>query len=235
MEARAYYSENQQDVNISTTQRVISVASGAYLLVSGLSNITQLSSIVRAMAGGYLLYRGSTGYCPITEALDTKGKALNIRETFVINKPRHEVYALWRSLEKLPAFLQHLNTVTVLNNNRSHWELKVPGGLASIGWDAEILVDKPNQELSWRSLPGSSIENSGKLVFESLYGGRSTEIQATITYTPPAGEAGKVVASLFNGWLERLVKEDLKRFKRYAEGDASRVIDIKTTKNGLHV
>ncbi len=60
--------------NIGTTQRIISVVSGAYMLWSAISNITSkkktgvIAPIWNVVSGGYLIYRGVSGHCPIKES-----------------------------------------------------------------------------------------------------------------------------------------------------------------------
>ncbi len=60
--------------NIGTTQRIISVVSGAYMLWSAFANISSkkktgvVAPLWNVVSGGYLVYRGVTGHCPIKES-----------------------------------------------------------------------------------------------------------------------------------------------------------------------
>jgi uncharacterized membrane protein len=54
---------------IGTTERIASVVAGSALVVFGLMRGT-LQGLALGGAGGYLVYRGAVGYCPITAALD---------------------------------------------------------------------------------------------------------------------------------------------------------------------
>lgn len=60
--------------NIGTTQRIISVVSGAYMLWSAISTLSSkkktgvVAPLWNAVSGGYLVYRGVTGHCPIKES-----------------------------------------------------------------------------------------------------------------------------------------------------------------------
>jgi uncharacterized membrane protein len=213
--------ENQQ-VNVSTFERGLSIVLGALFLYRGLKKFRKapLSNLVRASTGASLLYRGMTGYCPVYNQLDIDGKkttSVNIRTTVIVNKPRNEVYAFWRKLENLPLFMRHLESVTELDNTRSHWEAKIPSNMISIKWDAEIVKDDENSLLSWQSLPGSTIENAGKVEFRNALGDRGTELRIMITYRPPAGNLGTQVARLFNPLFEKMVKEDITNFKQFIE------------------
>ncbi|MEP7355825.1 MAG: hypothetical protein ABI847_01135 [Anaerolineales bacterium] len=66
----------------------------------------------------------------------------------------------------------------------------------------------------------SSIKTSGEVTFTSLSTGE-TQVTVKMTYDPPGGVAGDVVAKWFVNLDER-VDEDLKNFKAYAEGMSER-------------
>jgi uncharacterized membrane protein len=48
---------------------------------------------------------------------------VNIRSSFLINKPRQQVYDFWRKLDNLPLFMKHLESVEMIDDTRSHWVL----------------------------------------------------------------------------------------------------------------
>jgi uncharacterized membrane protein len=80
-----------------------------------------------------------------------------------------------------------------------------------------IIWEEKNRLLSWRSLPGSEIENSGEVRFEDAPGGKSTFVETTISYRPPAGAVGGLAAKLLNPGFEKVVENDLKEFKKIME------------------
>lgn len=239
MEAKAYYqSEEPSNVNISTTQRALSMAGGTYLVVSALKNAADspVNSFLKLLSAGYLVYRGASGYCTLTDAFSMRGKSLNIRTSMIVNAPPYEVYMLWRNLENLPMFMKHLDSVKVMDEIHSHWAVKIPGGVGTIEWDAEILVDRRGEELSWRSVENSSVENSGKIVFEDVNGGQSTLLHINIAYNPPAGKVGKAVSRLLNDVFGNIIKDDIRRFKQMVEGAETHTIQLKAHRtNGHHV
>ncbi len=210
-------------VNVSNFERIASAAIGAFLVFNSIKKIGRapLRSISRIAAGGALLYRGVSGYCPVYHKFEIDGsktESVNIRTNLVVNKPKHEVYHFWRRLENLPLFMKHLVSVTELDSRRSHWEAKFPeGNPITFKWDAEIVKDEEGSLLSWRSLPGSSIDNAGKVEFRDALGNRGTELRIMITYRPPAGNIGTNVARLFNPIFEKLVREDVQNFKSFID------------------
>jgi uncharacterized membrane protein len=206
-------------VNVSVPERVASVIAGSWLLLRALKK--RNTGILNASAAGYLLYRGLTGYCPGYAVAGKKKlpdpvKNINIRTTLTVNKPRREVYAFWRKLENLPLFMKHLKSVEVIDDRQSHWRARIPGGLGTIQWKAEITKEEDHYLLGWNSLPGAAVDNAGKVVFKDA-GENGTEVHVVITYRAPLGVAGESVARLLNQVFEDMVKEDIRNFKRYIE------------------
>ncbi|HRO42541.1 MAG TPA: SRPBCC family protein [Flavipsychrobacter sp.] len=204
-------------VNVDVPERLISVFAGGCLFLNGISK----GSLLKMGLGGYLIYRGAVGHCPLYSAigkphLPDPVKNINIRTTVQVNRPRHEVYAFWRKLENLPLFMRHLKEVKQKDDRTSHWEAFVPGGLGTIQWDAVIVEENENSFIGWNSLPGATIENAGKVEFREI-GDGWTEVHAIITYRAPLGIAGQSVSSLFTPLFEKLVRQDIKDFKRYIE------------------
>jgi uncharacterized membrane protein len=79
-------------VNVGDTERTISAVAGGFLLLYGLSRLS-LSTIVAAVTGGALLYRGLTGHCSAYQALDmsTSCGLENDEGGGRRMRPRHEV------------------------------------------------------------------------------------------------------------------------------------------------
>lgn len=214
--------ELTSQVSPEQNERILTGLGGAALVYLAL----QRPSIVRlltALAGGTLVYRAATGQWP-----DFKGLIQNAQESAPGNEPleitatqtvarsREDVYTYWRHLENLPRFMQHLETVTQLDEKRSHWVAKIPGGVGTVAWDAEITEEVENERLAWQSVPGSTVDNSGQVVFTQGPDGQ-TQIQATIRYNPPAGKLGDAVAGLFNESFRNMVNNDLNQFASVME------------------
>jgi uncharacterized membrane protein len=141
---------------------------------------------------------------------------VHVTQALTINRPRSEVYGFWHNFENLPRFMAHLESVEVLDNNRSRWKAKAPAG-TTVEWEAETIEDRPNELISWRSLPDASIPNSGTVRFKDAPGKRGTEIHVELRYQPPGGKLGSLIAKLFGEEPEQQVKGDLRRFKQVME------------------
>ena len=218
------YAGGSGTVNVGQNERMISVGIGAFLLSSGLNNLTRhpIRGLLRTVIGGVLLYRGVSGNCPMYSALGkTKGvthtQAINIRTGLIVNKPKDEVYSFWRKLENLPLFMKHLATVTEIDSRHSHWEADIPGGVGRIKWNAEIVKEEEGSLIGWQSIPNSTINNAGKVSFRDALGGQGTELEVVITYHPPAGELGAGIAKSLNPVLEKMIRQDIMNFKDYIE------------------
>lgn len=205
------------EVNVSIPERLVSVSAGTFLLLRGLRKL----SLLQMAAGGFLLYRGTTGHCAAYKAMgktslsdQTSGIEINTRLT--IDKPKNEVYAFWRKLENLPLFMTHLESVTQLEGKRSHWIAKVPGNVTTLEWDAEVINEVENSLISWQSLPGATVDNSGRVEFFDLNGGK-TELHVSIRYSAPLGAPGYGLSWLLNPVFKKLIRNDINGFKQYVE------------------
>lgn len=198
------------------TEKIVCIASGALLSLWGLKKFNLLG-LLTAAAGGALIYRGATGTWP-GNGLETSGTygEIDLHSRLTIDKPRAELYAYWRNLENLPNFMSHIQKVREIDNKRSKWTAKIPGGVGTIEWDAEITREEADRVIEWQSLPDAEIGNSGEVRFEEAPGG-GTIVETTISYRPPAGEIGEMAAQLLNPAFEKVVKKDLKEFKKYME------------------
>lgn len=213
---------NNITINLDWPERYASVLMGISLFASGIRRLTDrpVLNIVKSVAGGYLMYRGVTGHCPLYASIgkyNTTPRNVNIRNTFIVNRPRAEVYRFWRQLDHLPSFLSHLKSVTVLDAKRSHWEVKLPGKVAKISWDAEIVEDQEGYLIGWQSVPGAMIHNAGKVEFKDSPDGKGTILSIVISYTPPAGGVGTAVGRLLNPVFEKIVRKDISNLKSYLE------------------
>jgi len=208
--------------NIDQGERIISLLAGSWLLYKSLQKIGKhpLLGLQGAAAGGLMLYRGATGVCPVYQKIGkdtTDPQAINITQDLVVNAPVDKVYAFWRELSNLPRFMTHLKTVEQTSEQVSLWTANTPGGLVDLNWKAEITREEPGAYLGWQSLEGSMIDNAGKIEFRETLNGTGTELHIEIDYFPPAGSLGRAITSFFNGIFQRMIREDIQRFKTYAE------------------
>ncbi len=140
-----------------------------------------------------------------------------MRKAITINRPPEEVYAYWRNLENRPRFMAHLKSVrecstTGAPTGRSHAPLGT-----TVEWTAEIIEDRPNELISWRSTEDAQVPNSGTVRFIRAPGGRGTEVHLEVEFDPPAGAVGATIAKLMGRDPSQQVDGDLRRFKQIME------------------
>ena len=95
---------------------------------------------------------------------------MHVHKRITVERPRPQVYAFWRNLTQLPQFMDHLASVQGDAEGITHWRAKGPAG--SVEWDAEMVEDKPNELISWRSLEGADVRNSGAVRFFDAESGK---------------------------------------------------------------
>jgi uncharacterized membrane protein len=192
----------------SRALRIPLIAGGATLAALGIKRRSLLGAGMAA-GGGLLMYRGITAKGAWLPTL------IHVRKSITIDKPPEELYRFWRDFENLPRFMRHLKSVRS-GASRLHWVSTGPLG-KSFSWEAEIVEDRENELISWRTLPGSQIENQGTVRFQPAPEGRGTEVRVELLYRPPAGRVGAAFAMLFGEEPEQQIREDLRRFKELME------------------
>lgn len=209
-------------INVSPTQRWISGVGGGLLLANGLRQ-RSLFGMLQAALGVGLLFRGTSGHCPITswtnngqDETSDQAEALEVETSVTIDKSPEEVYRLWRNLRELPRFMRHLESVEE-HGETSTWVARAPAGMGKLKWEAEITTDQPGRRLAWRSVGTAPVDNAGEVTFQEAPGKRGTEVKACIAYRPPAGDLGRRAGKAMSPAFRQMVHADLKRFKQYAE------------------
>jgi uncharacterized membrane protein len=139
-----------------------------------------------------------------------------VTASVTINRPPEEVYAFWRQLDNLPQFMQHLESVDVIDDRRSHWTARAPAG-KTVEWDAVITQDRPNELIGWRSEEDAQVRNEGTVRFRPAPSKRGTEVTVNLRYDPPAGVVGAVLSKLFLEEPTKQVPDDLRRLKQVLE------------------
>lgn len=141
---------------------------------------------------------------------------IKVEKTLTINKPAAELYQFWHNFENLPHFMKHLKNVKVYNGKRSHWITSGPLG-TTVEWDADIIEDRENELIVWRSVEGADIDHSGSIRFQPISDDRGTQVKVVTQYKPPAGEIGDVIAKFFGESPKQQLGDDLNRFKMLME------------------
>jgi uncharacterized membrane protein len=170
-------------------------------------------TLLDVLTGRSLAESGEGGHREHT----TSGRGrIHVKEQITLGRPPEELYRFWRDFQNLPVFMEHLQSVRVIDDRRSRWTARAPAG-SSVEWEAEITEDRPNERISWRSTAEADVPNWGTVHFAPAPGGRGTEIHVELRYDPPGGKLGALVARLFGEEPGQQVKDDLRRLKQVME------------------
>lgn len=216
----ASISENQPSTNpseASDMERWASLIGGGAMVLTGLRQ-QSLRGVLTALAGGGLIYQGVTKHSTIEQVQSAIGvnQTIKVEKSVTIHQPADVLYRFWHNFENLPTFMKHLKSVKVYNEKRSHWIANAPLG-NNVEWDADILEDRENEFISWASVEGADIENSGFVRFQKALGDRGTEVKVVLEYNPPGGALASVIAKLFGEEPEQQIGDELRRFKMLME------------------
>jgi uncharacterized membrane protein len=207
------------EINVSTTERVVSLLSGSLMLYNSLAK--KKKNYPRALLSAYMIYRGASGHCP---GYKLAGKTLeppkvsniNIRFFVTVNKPVYFVYQNWRNLENLPSIMNHLENVTVIDDEISEWTVTIPGKIGQLKWKSAITKDIENREIHWRSFGEALIHNVGKVEFHDN-GSFGTKMEVMISYRAPMAETGEMIGKVLNPIFANMIEQDVNRFKDFVE------------------
>ncbi|WP_091556051.1 SRPBCC family protein [Micromonospora pattaloongensis] len=150
----------------------------------------------------------------------TRGRRMKdgtrVQASVTVNRRVDEVYRFWHDFQNLPRFMHHLESVQVIGDRRSRWTAKAPAG-RTVDWEAEIVDDRPNEMIMWRSVDGAKVPNSGCVRFVPAAGGRGTEVRIELGYSVPGGAMTANMAKIFGENPGQQVCDDLRRFKQVIE------------------
>jgi uncharacterized membrane protein len=208
---------NTNQPEASEVERWASLIGGGAMVLMGLRQ-GSLRGALTALAGGGLVYQGATKQSTIQKAQEAIGlnQPIKVEKTVTINKSAEELYRFWHDFENLPTFMKHLKSVKVHNEKRSHWIANAPLD-NTVEWDADILEDRENEFISWASVEGADVDNSGFVRFTKAPGDRGTEVKVVLEYNPPGGALTATVAKLFGEEPEQQIGDELRRFKMLME------------------
>lgn len=200
----------------SRSTRLLLAGGGAALALYGLRRHDHAGTV--AIAAGALL--ALAGFSDRGRAFgrhrrDGRQDGIDVEQTILIAASPERLFALWSEGDSLPRFLSHVKEVRPLGDQRWHWIVEGPGGV-QLEWISQLTDRVPPRLLAWRSLPDAEIEQSGRLRLEPAAGG-GTWLGLRLSYRPPEGVLGHVVASLAGRRPREQLRGDLRRLKQFVE------------------
>ena len=142
-------------------------------------------------------------------------RAVDVQKTVNINAPIGEVFGFFSRYDSFPKFMRNVREVRDHGNGYSHWTVAGPAGV-TVEWDAELTAFEPHKCIAWESVPGSTVDNAGVIRFQDN-GDGSTRVDIKLSYNPPGGAIGHLVATLFGADPKSEMDQDLLRLKTTLE------------------
>lgn len=146
----------------------------------------------------------------------THHRGIEVARTVTIARPVDELYAFWRNFQNLPRLMPSLLAVTPIAPGRWHWVAVGPAD-SKIEWDTEVVADRDDEVIAWRTVGDPDIEHGGSVRFTPAPGGRGTEVKLILHLAPPLGRLGQLIAAAFGQHPDREIREALRRFKQLME------------------
>ena len=148
---------------------------------------------------------------------DSKGDGwvhAHSRQTILVEP--QALYELWKDVERIPLWQEHVVSVTRVSEKVSHWTMGDPEDSAGerLEFDSEMIEDVPGQKLGWRTTSGD-VEQQGEVEFAERKDGRGTVV--TLTQHFKIGKLANAVAGVAERSPKQTVIEDLRHFKELAE------------------
>jgi ribosome-associated toxin RatA of RatAB toxin-antitoxin module len=132
-----------------------------------------------------------------------------IEKTIDVDVPVRTAYNQWTQFEEFPRFMEGVERVEQRSDTMMHWVTRVGG--VSREFDAQIVDQRPDQCVHWRSVDGPRQE--GEVTFEPLDAGH-TRVLLHMDFDPQGivEKTGDVL-----GIVGRRAEGDLQRFKEFVE------------------
>ena len=131
-----------------------------------------------------------------------------IEKSIDVEVPLSTAYDQWTQFEDFPRFMEGVEQVRQVDDKHLHWKAEIAGVVRE--WDAEIVDQTPDQQITWHSLDGT--DNKGTVLFTPSDAG--TRVTLRLDFHPEGlvEKAGDVLHV-----VERRVDGDLHRFKDFVE------------------
>jgi uncharacterized membrane protein len=132
-----------------------------------------------------------------------------IEQSIDVNVPVRTAYNQWTQFEEFPRFMEGVEAVRQLDQQRLHWRANIGGKVEE--WEALITEQHPDERIAWKNTTGAP--NAGVVTFHRL-SDTKTRVMLQMEYDPQG-----VVENLGDmlGVVSRRVANDLERFKGFIE------------------
>ena len=132
-----------------------------------------------------------------------------ILESIDVDVPVRTAYNQWTQFESFPRFMEGIEKVEQLDDTTLQWTAEIAGQKRT--WKARITEQIPDQRIAWTSIEGA--RNAGLVTFHRLDDNKTrVTLQVDVDPEGPLDNLGDAL-----GLVQRRVKGDLERFKKFIE------------------
>jgi len=194
--------------------RLVSSAAGTTLTLYALARRSRFAGFIAFATGVALIARSATNK-PLARLAGMRGyKGIDVQKTLHIDAPVEEVFKFLANYDNFPRFMRNVKSVETFADGRSHWKVAGPAGV-TVEWESITTRTEPNELIEWSTIEGSAVEHAGSIDLERS--GDGTRVRLEMSYNPPAGALGHVVAKLFGADPKSELDEDMIRLKSTLE------------------
>ncbi|MHB8877750.1 MAG: SRPBCC family protein [Myxococcaceae bacterium] len=202
-------------MNLGTGERVLSAVAGSALVTYGLAQ-RSMRGVAVALLGGAWVGRGITGRSRLYQLFGVRGLgSVEVQQSIIVQRPRHEVYAFWRNIRNYPRFMHRVEAVEPLPDGRLRFHAKGMFG-RPIEWVSVTRAEREDELVTWASEDGP-FQLSGEARFGDAAGGRGTERKVAVRYQAPGGRGALALASLLGDEPGQVLAAELRRFRQLME------------------
>lgn len=132
-----------------------------------------------------------------------------VEKSIEVQVPLETAYNQWTQFEEFPKFMEGVEQVIQLEDDRLHWKAKIAGQERE--WDARITEQRPDERVAWTAEDGT--QNAGVVTFHKLADDRC-KVMLQLEFDPQGfvEAAGDTL-----GFVRRRAQGDLERFKAFIE------------------
>lgn len=172
------------------------------------------------LGGGLLALRGAMNV-PMSRLVGFMlgREGIEVHKSLIVHAAVEDVFELWSQIENFPRFMEHVKSIEITEQGGSRWTVDGPGGVP-MRFETVMTKLEENREVAWETMPDQIVEHSGRVRFDRVPGGTRVDIQ--MTYRPPAGVVGHVIAHLLRSDPKARIDDDMIRMKALLEDGKTR-------------
>jgi uncharacterized membrane protein len=119
-------------------------------------------------------------------------------------------------LEGLPRFVECLESVTRDGAGAAQWVARSASG-ERVTWETDLLNEKPNQLIAWRTRPTAPLTHAATIAFRELPFGAGTEVKVIVEFIPQRGAAMETLMKALGRDPSETLRLALCRMRQFVE------------------